>query len=82
MKTQYAADKPSDCRYCYYWKNTRKGCSLGKANCYYRISPPPKSKSDCDGCPYGRAQPCIGWCTKKLLREVIGKSSGVMSRNK
>ena len=23
MKTQYAADKPSDCRYCYYWKNTR-----------------------------------------------------------
>ena len=21
----------------------------------------------------GRAQPCIGWCTKKLLREVIGK---------
>ena len=30
MKTQYAADKPSDCRYCYYWKNTRKGCSLGE----------------------------------------------------
>ena len=73
MKTQYAADKPSDCRYCYYWKNKRTGCSLGKANCYYRISPPPKLKSECDGCPYGRAQPCIGWCTKKLLREVIGK---------
>ncbi|MDD5858199.1 MAG: hypothetical protein PUE19_08350, partial [bacterium] len=49
MKTQYAADKPSDCRYCYYWKNKRTGCSLGKANCYYRISPPPKLKSDCDG---------------------------------
>ena len=59
MKTQYAADKPSDCQYCYYWKNTRKGCSLGKANCYYRISPPPKSKSDCDGCPYGRAHKSI-----------------------
>ena len=73
MKTQYAADKPSDCRYCYYWKNKRKGCSLGKANCYYRISPPPKLKSDCDGCPYGRAQPCMGWCTKKLLREASGK---------
>lgn len=54
MKTQYAADKPSDCRYCYYWKNKRTGCSLGKANCYYRISPPPKLKSDCDGCPYIR----------------------------
>lgn len=24
MKTQYAADKPSDCRYCYYWKNKKK----------------------------------------------------------
>ncbi|RGO83987.1 hypothetical protein DXB04_14965 [Enterocloster bolteae] len=73
MKTQYVVDKPSDCRYCYYWKNQRKGCSLGKANCYYRISPSPKPKSDCDECPYGRVQPCIGWCTKKLLREVIGK---------
>lgn len=73
MKPQYSADKPSDCRYCYYWENAKKECSLGKANCYYQILPTPKPTSDCDGCPYGRAQPCSGWCTKKILHEVIGK---------
>ena len=28
-KPVYAADKPSDCHYCYYWTNGRKGCRLG-----------------------------------------------------
>ena len=65
-KPVYAADKPSDCHYCYYWTNGRKGCRLGRNNCYYLISLPPKPKSECDGCPYGRDHPCIGWCTKKI----------------
>ena len=69
-KPVYAADKPSDCHYCYYWTNGRKGCRLGRNNCYYLISLPPKSKSECDDCPYGRDHPCIGWCTKKVMREV------------
>ena len=34
-KPVYAADKPSDCHYCYYWTNGRKGCRLGRNNCYY-----------------------------------------------
>ena len=67
MKTQYAADKPSDCRYCYYWKNKRTGCSLGKANCYYRISPPPKSKSDCDGCPYDKYKAAVKRGDKRIV---------------
>lgn len=68
-KTLYAAEKPSDCRQCRFWhKNT--GCTLGKANCYYLISVAPQPKSECDGCPYGRDRPCIGWCTKKIMREV------------
>ncbi len=30
--------------------------------------PPPRPReSQCAGCPYGRAQPCIGVCMKKLL---------------
>ena len=29
-----------------------------------------KEKSDCDGCPYGRVHPCIGWCTKQIMREI------------
>ena len=69
-KPVYTADKPSDCHYCYYWTNGRKGCRLGRNNCYYLISLPPKPKSECDGCPYGRDHPCIGWCTKKVMREV------------
>ena len=69
-KPVYAADKPSDCHYRYFWTNGRKGCRLGRNNCYYLISLPPKPKSECDGCPYGRDHPCIGWCTKKVMREV------------
>lgn len=60
-KPVYTADKPSDCHYCYFWTNGRKGCRLGRNNCYYLISLPPKPKSECDGCPYGRDHPCIGY---------------------
>ena len=69
VQIKYAPDKPNDCRYCYFWKNNRAGCELGVENCYYR-EVPPKKVSECDGCPYGRANPCIGWCTKKILKEM------------
>ena len=39
-------------------------------NCYYRIQPKKKAVSECDDCPYGRASPCIGWCTKHILEEM------------
>lgn len=74
-KTLYAADKPEDCRQCYFWKGSRKGCSLGTENCYYLVSEPPKKKSECDDCPYGRCHPCIGWCMKKILRKDYGKET-------
>ena len=48
----------------------QKGCRLGRNNCCYLILLPPKPKSECDGCPYGRDHLCIGWCTKKVMREV------------
>ena len=68
MKTRsYAPEKPADCRLCHFWHNRR--CTLGKENCYYLTSDGPAPKSECDGCPYGRDRPCIGWCTKKLMRE-------------
>ena len=70
-KPVYAADKPSDCHYCYFWTNGRKGCRLGRNNCYYLISLPPKPKSECDGCvPMGeitralvgvRRRLCVKW---------------------
>lgn len=74
MTETYAADKPSSCRYCYYWKDRKTGCTLGKENCFYekpiQQNKKKKSKSECDNCPYGRAQPCIGWCTKQIIREL------------
>ena len=69
-QTVFAADKPSDCRFCYYWNNKESACFLGKDKCYYLITTPQMQKSECDGCPYGQYYPCIGWCTKKILREL------------
>ena len=53
-----------------YVKNFISAVDSQLLNCYYLISLPPKSKSECDDCPYGRDHPCIGWCTKKVMREV------------
>lgn len=67
-KTRYAADKPKDCRYCYFWEGKKKGCKLGEDQCYYILpeKKPEKKKSPCDGCPYGRVSPCIGYCIRQL----------------
>lgn len=70
MQAKYADDKPSDCSVCDFWRNDRTGCSLGQDSCYYLIAVPPRPENECDGCPYGQAHPCIGWCTKKAMREV------------
>ena len=51
---RYHASRPTDCRHCFFWKNRKKGCVLGKENCYYLIEPP-KGPSKCEGCPYKRA---------------------------
>ena len=48
---RYHASRPADCRHCFFWKNRKKGCVLGKENCYYLIEPP-KGPSKCEGCPY------------------------------
>ena len=70
QEKQYAPDKPDDCSRCFFWNGTRSGCSLGQNNCYYLIEEAPKVHSECEGCPYGRDRPCIGWCTKKIMREL------------
>lgn len=69
-KEIYADDKPKDCKFCYFWRGKNMGCRLGKENCYYLVQVAPKPKSECDDCPYGKCGPCIGWCTKKILKEV------------
>lgn len=73
-----------DCRYCLYWKGLRKGCTYEAGCCCDIPQTPPEPKrhkgnkptqasapvSECVGCPYGRDSPCIGWCTKKILKEM------------
>ena len=68
-KPVYAADKPSDCHYCYFWTNGRKGCHLGRNNRYYLISLPPKPKSECDGCPYTRRSSALPSILRRLHRQ-------------
>ena len=60
---RYHADRPRSCRACYFWKNRKAGCTLGRENCYY-LAESPKKKSPCEGCCYG---PCVSFCMKKIL---------------
>ena len=32
---RYYAERPRDCRKCFFWKNRKVGCTLGRENCYY-----------------------------------------------
>ena len=37
---------------------------------YCEPKPAVLPKSECDGCPYGRDSPCIGGCTKEVMKAV------------
>lgn len=67
-EVRYAADKPKECKYCYFWEGKKNGCQLGEERCYYLLPPEKekKKKSPCDGCPYGRVSPCIGYCLREI----------------
>ena len=67
ISARYSGDKPGDCRNCFFWDEDRSGCRLGKMNCYYLLERPRVVPTPCDGCPYKKAAPCIGWCTKRIL---------------
>ncbi len=59
---RYHADRPSSCRFCYWWKNRKKGCILGKENCYY-LAESPETNPRCENCGY---KPCFGICFKDI----------------
>lgn len=70
---QYSQDKPKSCEYCFFWHGKRYGCEL--KDCHYLISEESEQKQDtdeisCDGCPYGKYSPCIGYCLMKIMREL------------
>lgn len=63
--------KPKSCQYCYFWEK-KIGCTFmrhGKESCYYEeYIDESKVVNECKTCPYGNPYPCVGWCTKELLR--------------
>ena len=69
---RYSRDKPNDCKFCYYWQGRKNGCLMGEQNCAYLIrEKEPAERSRCDGCPYGKYSPCIGWCTVDVINAVF-----------
>ena len=69
----YIEDKPDDCRYCYFWDLNDPHCVYDNG-CYYSL---PEQfnidlniKNECVDCPYGIHSPCIGWCTREILRSI------------
>lgn len=71
----FSEDKPDNCTFCYFWSSRRKTCTQDR--CYYLLSVRGQSKEkiqsqddDCAVCPYGKHSPCIGYCIKKIIREM------------
>ena len=65
---RYHADRPDSCRACYFYKNRKIGCILGKENCYY-LAEVVKTEQEkkCEGCCYAKGQPCVSACCYKDL---------------
>lgn len=65
---RYYADKPNTCRKCFFWKNRKVGCILGKQNCYYLAEAAMTAQEKkCEGCCYAKGQPCVSaTCYKDL----------------
>ena len=59
---RYHDDRPNDCSFCFFWKNRKVGCTLGKENCYY-LAESPEKNSPCEGCGYA---PCVSFCMKDI----------------
>lgn len=48
---RYYADRPDTCRKCFFWKNRKVGCILGKQNCYYLAEAVTTAQEKkCEGC--------------------------------
>lgn len=63
--------KVYDCQYCLCLQGKKTGCIYPTDCCCPMLQ---KKKavhvSECKGCPYGRDFPCIGWCTKEVMRAI------------
>ena len=68
------ADRPADCRFCQFWKNRRRGCILGRENCYYLAQVViAEEERKCEGCRYAVGAPCVSACCYKDLERDLWK---------
>lgn len=68
---RYVVGKPADCAYCYFWDRKKRACA--QKECYYVAKGKQETggqTGECQGCPYGRIFPCIGYCLQKIIREM------------
>ena len=82
---RYYADRPHDCRKCFFWKNRKVGCTLGKENCYYLAEViKTEQEKKCENCPYAKGQPCVtASCYKDLehwLQELRARAVKLMMK--
>ncbi len=83
---RYWSDRPHDCRQCFFFKNRKIGCVLGRNNCYYLAETiKTEQEKKCEGCPYAKGQPCVtASCYRDLersLREHRAKAVQKMMKN-
>ena len=80
---RYYADRPHDCRNCFFRKNRKVGCTLGRENCYY-LAEVVKSEKEkkCDGCPYAQGRPCVAAVCYKDLRVWMRENEGKTPQKK
>ena len=65
---RYMDDMPYDCRHCGFFLPAVHRCA--RISCWYLL-PEGQKNEGCAVCPYGRIQPCIGYCIEELQRDVF-----------
>ena len=71
---RYYADRPHDCRKCFFWKNRKVGCTLGRENCYYLAEViKTEQEKKCENCPYAKGQRRkeFSLCRIKICRDIV-----------
>ena len=72
---RYYAERPHDCRKCFFWKNKKVGCTLGSKNCYYLAEViKTEQEKKCENCPYAKGQPCVSASCYKDLEKWLRQS--------
>lgn len=71
----YFADRPETCCKCFFWKNRKAGCILGRENCYYLAEMiRTEQEKKCENCCYARDRACVSAvCYKELNRWMIAR---------